>query len=201
MKIIDLSQPLTNDTPHYPGDNPFKLHEAQFKDITISSMSTSMHVGTHLDLPRHMLKDNRTVKDIPLMAFIGKARVIDVRNPYQNGIFDDVLENDIILIRTDYSKDFSKPGYYDNFPVLKDHWVDTLLSKKIKLLGLDTPSPDKAPYPLHKKLFNQDIFIIENLTNLDQLPLNKPFMFYGVPLNVAAEGSLIRAFAILDKIT
>jgi len=48
---------------------------------------------------------------------------------------------------------------------------DFFVEKKIKLLGMDLPSPDKYPFRIHKKLLENNILIIENLTNLSELQI------------------------------
>ncbi len=194
MKIVDLSHPLTNDLPCYPGDQPFVLETAVSGNVTVSKMMTSLHVGTHIDVPLHMLKNQETLDSFSLDRFMGQAQVIEDTSPSS---LDTIEEGDIVLLRTGYSKRFYYPNYYQDFPRLNEAFVDCLIEKKIKMLGLDTPSPDDAPYPIHQKLLSKGIFIIENLTQLEELPLKTRFMFYGVPLKMVAEASLIRAFAVL----
>ena len=63
------------------------------------------------------------------------------------------------------------------------------------MIGMDTPSPDKAPYIVHKKLLANDIFILENLKDLSELLYVEDLMVYAQPLKLEAEGSPVRAFA------
>lgn len=52
---------------------------------------------------------------------------------------------------------------------------------------------------LERKLLQVNILTITDLVNMDDLPIDKPFMFYGVPLKIKdGGGSPIRAFAVLE---
>lgn len=85
--------------------------------------------------------------------------------------------------------------YYTEHPVLTKRFAEYLSDRKIKILGIDFPSPDRMPYEVHKILLSADIKIAENLTNLAILRNAGKFRFYAVPLKITAEASLVRAFA------
>ena len=70
-----------------------------------------------------------------------------------------------------------------------------LLSKKVKMLGIDMPSPDRFPFEVHKFLFKNRIFILENLTNLDRLIGVKEFEIIAFPVKIKADSSMTRAVA------
>ncbi len=73
-----------------------------------------------------------------------------------------------------------------------------MIAKQIKCLGIDAPSPDKVPYPVHKMLLQAGIFIIENLTNLDLIPAGQPFEVIALPLKIKANSSPARVPARLE---
>ena len=72
----------------------------------------------------------------------------------------------------------------------------------LKGIGFDAISADSADtltYPIHKILLGSDMVIVENLTNLDQLPEGL-FEFTCFPLRFQrADGSPIRAVAFTRK--
>jgi len=52
--------------------------------------------------------------------------------------------------------------------------------------------------PCHSQLLKRDILIVENLTNLSQLP-NTGFRFFAVPIKAKATAAMtIRAFAEIE---
>ena len=63
---------------------------------------------------------------------------------------------------------------------------------------LDIPTPDKFPYPIHKKLLGNGILIVENVCNM-KLLIDKKFKVYAIPLNFKEfDGSPCRVFAEVE---
>jgi len=188
--------------PVYPGDleveleNDKKLSQDGYAN---HNLKMGMHAGTHLDLPAHMLNDQRQISDIDLAYLNGRARllnavgekVITVRDKYKNLIEKD----DIIIIYTGFAEKYGTKEYYTEHPVISEELADLLIKKEIKILGFDLPSPDRNPYQIHQKLFKNNIFILENLCNLDQLPEFKSFKFFLFPLKIRAEAAPCRVAA------
>ncbi len=53
--------------------------------------------------------------------------------------------------------------------------------------------------PLHMMMLGAGVLLVENLVQLDRVPLDRPFLFVGLPLRIqGGTGSPIRAVAILD---
>ena len=71
------------------------------------------------------------------------------------------------------------------------------IENNIKMIGFDMPSPDRFPFESHKMLLKNEIFILENLCNIEKLLNAKEFKIAAFPLKIEAEGSLVRAVAIL----
>ena len=82
-------------------------------------------------------------------------------------------------------------------PQLTDNLVDWLIDSKVKMVGIDFPSPDVMPYPLHKKLLQNGVFILENLTNIVALLPFSNFKVAAFPLKLETDSSLVRAVAIV----
>lgn len=82
MQVIDLSQPLYEGMPVYPG-TPAPV----FSTVTtvenhgyrVKKIAMNTHVGTHMDAPAHMLADGKTLDILPLERFMGRAAIVDVR--------------------------------------------------------------------------------------------------------------------------
>ncbi|MGX7030707.1 cyclase family protein [Vagococcus zengguangii] len=204
MGIFDLSHHINQKMPIYPGDKPVIL----YKDATLTKegyetyfVSGNLHVGTHLDVPRHIIEDSRFVSYFEIDRFIGRAILLDVRGQLEIDYKEEyeVLINygDIIVLYTGYDKYYGESVYFDEHPVITKAFVDFMISKKIKLLGMDMPSPDYAPYERHQELLGADICLLENLTNLECLVGIDNIELYAVPLKLDAEASPVRAFARL----
>lgn len=195
-KYIDLSILLTKDTPVFPGEPNiiFKKH-ANIKENTYNEhqITINTHFGTHMDFPYHMIDDGKKSSNFKLENFIGKGKVININNPDLNSIEDE----DVFLI---YSEHIEKgiDNLFSDVPVLDENLVDFLITKKPKMLLLDIPTPDKFPYPIHKKILGNDILIVENVCNM-KLLIDKKFKVYAIPLNFEEfDGSPCRVFAEVE---
>jgi leucyl aminopeptidase (aminopeptidase T) len=83
-------------------------------------------------------------------------------------------------------------------PALDEGAADYILDLKVNALGVDAPSPDREPFPAHKKLLPEGILIYENLTNLGAL-VGKRFTFTGLPLKITrGSASPVRAVAFIE---
>ena len=82
---IDVSIPLHSGMVHWPGDAPFDLsqtmHIANGDVCNLSQFSSSVHIGTHMDAPRHFLTGGQGMETMPINATIGPARVIAIQDP------------------------------------------------------------------------------------------------------------------------
>ena len=203
MKYIDLSYDIKNEMPVYPGDMELNLSKEKDYDkdeFNLYTVSTSMHVGTHIDAPLHMGKNKKFISEYSIDKFIGNAVLLDVRGEKVIGIKDDyyrdIKENDIVLLFTGWDSFYGKKEYYTNHPVISEELAELLIKKKIKMLGMDMPSPDNGEFEIHKKLFENEIFILENLTNLNKLLYNEEIQIFAQPLKIQGEASLVRAIAV-----
>lgn len=195
-KYIDLSILLTKDTPVFPGEPNiiFKKH-ANIKENTYNEhqITINTHLGTHMDFPYHMIDDGKKSSDFKLENFIGKGKVININNPD----LDSIEDEDVFLL---YSEHIEKgiDNLFNDVPVLDENLVDFLITKKPKMLLLDIPTPDKFPYPIHKKILGNDILIVENVCNM-KLLIDKKFKVYAIPLNFEEfDGSPCRVFAEVE---
>ena len=82
---IDVSVPLHNGMVTWPGDAKFErsstLQMAQGDPCNLSQISTTAHIGTHMDAPRHFLADGAGIETMPIAASMGRARVIEIADP------------------------------------------------------------------------------------------------------------------------
>jgi kynurenine formamidase len=110
-----------------------------------------------------------------------------------------VREQSIVLLYTGHDRLFGKPEYFDNYPVVDSDLCQLFIRKKIKMLGMDGPSPDREPYQVHKSLLTMRIYIIENLTNLGNLAEEKSFEVIALPLKIRANSSPARVVARIGR--
>jgi kynurenine formamidase len=205
MRIIDLSQAIVNRMQVNPGDEPpmlYQTHLLDFDGYTNFHLTIGMHAGTHIDGPWHMVANKQLLCDIPIEKFVGKCCVIEISN---SKVFDDcnlVKEKaagfDIVLFYTGYGAYFGTPQYLKDYPLISENVAKTLVEINVKMIGIDTLSPDIFPYPIHKILLGNGILIAENLTNLHLLLPCKDITLIGLPLKIATDSSPARIVAMIN---
>jgi arylformamidase len=209
MKIVDLSHVIEAGMPVFPGTEPPILAEANtiakngFAEKLLSMYS---HTGTHMDAPAHMVAGARTLDSYPASAFYGKAVLVDVSAcqleriglerlmPYESRL----MEADFCVLRTGWAEKWGSSAYFEDFPALTPDAAGWLAGLKLRAVGTDAISIDRMEdesFAVHHVLFKAGMFIIENLTNLDQVGVE--FTLACFPLYIKdADGSPIRAAAI-----
>src|SRR3989338_4911683 len=120
--IIDLTLPIDNKTPNWPGDPEIviKQHSTVEKDgIGKKVLSFHSHFSTHIDAPSHMIAKGKTLSDYPIEKFVGECIVLDVRGQKEiDANLDLVKEGDIVFFLTAHSDKVYEKDYFSASPVL-----------------------------------------------------------------------------------
>lgn len=210
MPAIDLTYPMTADMPVYPGTPPPKIHPiARFQGdgFREQQLTFSSHTGTHMDAPAHLLDQGETLDQLSVNQFFGTGLCIEagmtkpgpiewtMLQPYQK----ELSHSDFVVLRTGWGRHWGSPRYFQGYPVLSAAAAKRLAEFNLKGVGVDTLSVDKedtADYPVHRTLLENHILIIENLANLDHLPVGLFGQLYCLPLHLAAsDGAPTRVVA------
>jgi len=208
MKLIDLSHPMEHGQQTFPMDP--KLSIVSHGNTTtlkynITQIVMSSHQGTHLDAMYHFLDDGKTLDQMPLNWFYGTTHILRIPKNAKDEITEDdfkpyehlLTEGAKIIYETGWHKNFGADNFFTEFPTLTLDTSKYLASKKIRMLGMDTPTPSYDWYEVHHVLLGEEIVIVEALANLDQAP--DEFTFMGFPLNFKGrDGSPIRAVAMVE---
>jgi arylformamidase len=216
MKIIDLTHTLNNDITVYPGTVGPKIEVlATVEKDGYRELKAEMvlHSGTHIDAPNHILANTKALDHFPLEKFMGPAIVINCVNRKEIDIaflrsFEEKIKKiDFILFYTGWQHKWHLDKYFDDCPTLNNESAAWLTQFKLKGIGFDSFSVDPIvsaekvtpeTLPNHHILLGKEILLIENLTNLDELP-EGIFQFQCFPIKVEnADGSPIRALAFID---
>jgi len=204
-KIIDLTHPFTASMPVHADDEPASIKQVRTLEKNYYNdwqLTSSMHVGTHIDGPGHLTNSKVLMSTVPVEQFVGMGYLVDARGLatidallLQNMPAD---ENLIVLICTGFDKKFGTPEYFEQYPVMTPEFAHELVRRKIKLVGTDCFSPDKYPFEVHKIFLNQGIFIAENLANLENLLGIQNFTVVALPLKTETDSALARVIAIVE---
>jgi len=217
MRFIDLTHELKNDLMVYPDDPKFKLRNINDTndDYSLFELKGNLHTGTHIDAPYHYMANGNKITNISLENLIGKSYVFDISpvNPNKEINLDDIpnlkkivekkfsatqgLKKElkkIIILKTNWYKYWNEENYFIANPSISKKVANTLVENNISGLAIDSPSVDSfGENKIHKILLKNNIWIVENLTNMNKINEGIHKVFF-IPLNIDAEASFIRAF-------
>lgn len=198
MKIIDLTHELNNKISVYPGDEKpkiIKVANVEVDGFSTFELNINNHHGTHIESPAHMIKNGKSLKEYPLELFMGDAICLKIEDINSNLDLKGIKR---ILIYTGFDRYWGQDNYTKEYPTLNDEQIDILISLGIEMIGFDTLSPDKInENKNHLNLFNKDIIIIENLTNLNQV-YGKNIELCALPFKIDGDAAPLRVIAKLD---
>jgi kynurenine formamidase len=210
MRIVDLTHAHANDMPVFPG-----LARPLFADLaTVDEDGYAMseyrfvnHTGTHVDAPAHQVAGGDTLDEIPLERLVTDAVTIDVSDrapgPLRPADLEPhlgrVQEGDIVFLYSNNARNYGTEAYWTGWSFPDAEASQALIARGISAIGFDGPSADpvdSTTFELHRIWLTAGRMILENVTNLDQLPERARVVV--APLKVrAANGGPVRILALL----
>jgi kynurenine formamidase len=212
VKQLDLTLTISEKIPSFPDSpTPQFLNWSTIKDnqYNLELLFLSSHTGTHIDAPYHFTKTGLKIHQIPLNRLIGNALLIKTRKGKDQEItkrdlldfehkYGKIKNSSSVFFFTGWQKNLKKNNYFLNNPGLSKSATKYLVSKKINLVGIDSPSIDRGinnQFSTHKILAKNNILIVENLSNLEKISKFN-FDYIILPLKLKnASGSPVRAIA------
>ncbi len=204
-KIIDISLALGERTIVYPNNPEVRINTIAGKTSTHSEISIGSHTGTHVDAPRHVLRNNIGVDRLDLNKMVGPCRVLDMTRARESVKVEDLKKANIkkgerILVKTKNSKRGFKK-FYDDYVYLDGAAAEFLAGKQIALFGIDYLSVKKrggADNRSHTELLKNNVIVFEGF-DLSKIKPGKYF-FIGLPLKFTGlDGSPARAVLVTEK--
>lgn len=212
MKIHDLSLDIETRMPTCGTEWHQEVMISQLGKIenvgrNTHSFIVGSHSGTHMDAPYHFIDNGKTIENIDVRLMWGRVTVVDFRYKKQGDVvtLNDVMKIDVkerLLFAFGWYHNWNTEDYYNKFPYFEVEAVEYLLSNGMKVMALDTPSPDNGAAiknneindsPNHKLLLQNEAVIIEYLTNTDVLVGGKEYEMVAAPLRFkGADGSPAR---------
>ena len=195
MKIYDISQEVFS-CQVYPSDPiPEKKELKSMKKgelYNLTAFNMCAHNGTHVDAPRHFIKDGKTIDEICLDAFVGMAYVAEHR-----GVVTDNDAVEIIEKAKNHNSEVAKRILIKGDVEVSLEAAKVFASSNILLLGNEpqTIGPQSAPMAVHLALLSADVVLLEGIRLAD---VSEGIYFLNAaPLNLeGADGSPCRAILI-----
>ena len=210
-RLIDLSQPLSESTPIYPGDPEPKIFTATTvaaDGYNLSHVHLGTQTGTHIDAPFHFRDLGATVDQMPLELTVGPAIVVDVpgKEPGEQISLADLephwaeLEpGRIVLFATGWYLHAGTERFFAH-PYLAAEVGEAILEAGVRTIAIDTLNADFTggeEFPIHDMFAEAGGFIAENLANTGALTRGVTPLLFLLPLNlVGCDGAPVRAVAL-----
>ena len=186
MPIYDVTVPISNDLPTWPGDPSVDLSDwrslANGDGANVSMLNFGAHTATHVDAPAHFIAGGAKLEAMDLNALIGEAEVVAVPDDVQAIDEAFVLAHcpataTRILFKTRNSAFWSEPNpqFHTDFTYLDLPAAKMLAQRGAKLIGIDYLSIEKYASPKHEThlaLLEHGIVILEGV-NLSDVPVGK----------------------------
>ncbi len=203
--VYDISIILGEQAPDWPGDPPFHrdiiCRISADSPFALSGLSMSAHSGTHIDTPSHFIPGGKTLDDYAVRDFILPAQVIEIRDSISVKAGDiaqlNISPGSALLFKTSNSAGglCVSRTFSENYVHLSPETADICIDKKIRLAGIDYISIEKygeEECPVHRKLLENDILILEGINLKDVPPGNYTLLCF--PLRIKeGEASPVRA--------
>ena len=172
---IDVSVPLRSGMVHWPDNPPVSIErmlDIERGDVAnVSKLSLGAHSGTHIDAPLHFFRTGNGLDAMPLTATIGRARVIEIRDPesikpeelrpYQ------IQRGERVLFKTRNStRCWHTDDFVEDFVYISQEAARYLVVQQVQTIGVDYLSVGgffTDGVETHHALLEAGIWIIEGL--------------------------------------
>ena len=214
MKVIDLTLTISDKIPIFPGSpqpNFIPWENIKEDGYNLELLFLSSHTGTHMDAPHHFLEKGAKIHEISLEKLVSEAALIKSKKSGCESITKTDIQNfekkhgkiersSSVIFSTGWQRNLQKKYYFTKNPGLSVSAAKYLASKKISLVGIDSPSIDlgtDSKFSVHQIFAKKGILIVENLANLEKIKSSK-FHLVVLPLKLKnATGSPVRAIAFV----
>jgi len=204
MQVIDLSHPFYDGMPQYrekwySSPKVTKLIDTDSGNPIIK-LDLTAYSGTHIKAPKFLRSNFRAIEHISFNELIHYTTVVHFGEKREKDLItcEDLQSfylkpGEGVLIHTGWSAFWESGQYYIDFPLITSDAAQYLVDDlRIPFLGADIPFSSEV----QQIVLEHDCFLIENLTNLDQINLNR-FLLIALPLNIySSDGAPARVVAV-----
>jgi arylformamidase len=215
-RFVDLSLAIHDGMPTLPGllpeahVGPLMTHEETRPryegqaEFYLGRVDIPGNTGTYLDVPFHRFPDREDIASVELDRLAGLPGVLVDAAPENVPVDLDLPEEGVrgeaVLVRTGWDRRWGTDEFFEPDPYLSEASVELLVRGEAALVGVDWNNVDDTTdpaRPVHTKLLDAGILIVERLAGLDALPRDG-FRFFATPPRIVGGASFpVRAFAEL----
>jgi len=191
MRVIDLSHPFYEGMPQYrekwfSSPRLSKLIDPE-SGKPILKLDMTVYSGTHIKAPCFRRPDLRSIDHLSMNELLHYATILHLGEKRGKDLitFEDmqlfyIKSGDGLIIHTGWSAFWESGQYFLDFPLITSDAAEFLVKdRNIAFLGADIPFSSEV----QQIVLENDRYLIENLTNLDSINLNR-FLLIALPLNI-----------------
>lgn len=154
LQFVELSHVWDQGAPSYPGQADivmFRSVKHAQHGVMANKIKTVMHTGTHMNAPIHLIQGGADLAAIPVDHFFGNGVVLKIPKKNHEVITKadlekatpKIQEGDIVVIVTGWHHKYSDGlEYFGEAPGLSKEAAEYLVTKKPKMVCVDTPHVD-----------------------------------------------------------
>ncbi len=210
MRMYDVSVPISERLPTWPGDPKVSLTRASAisrgDPANVSRLGAGVHTGTHVDAPAHFVEGGPGIDSIPIETLVGPCLVVEADPPG-----GELLPSHLpltghlrILFKTRNSTRWGAGDrpFDPEFVAVGAELAKELVEQGKILVGVDYLSVESyhAPFehPVHHALLEARIVVVEGL-NLSRVEPGE-YELYCLPLNlVGSDGAPARVILVSNS--
>ncbi|HEY9833201.1 MAG TPA: cyclase family protein [Stenomitos sp.] len=227
-RIVHLSHIIASTIPRWPGDPSVEFEtvaELKKEGYYLRRFSLGEHSGTHMNAPNSFYPQGMSIDQYPAESLIAPAVVIDISQQVATNsdyvlTISDVLaweqqygqisQKSVVLLFTGWQSKWSNQETFFNqdasgemhFPGFSREATQFLLTERqIAGIGIDTHGVDSGQdttFAINRLVLEQPRIVLENLTNLDQLPAIGTILVIGVLRLLGGTGSPVAVLALVS---
>jgi arylformamidase len=157
--------------PIYPGNPGVSIELARSLDrgdeANVSQLELGAHTGTHVDAPRHFIRDGEGADQLTLGCFVGPCVVADA-TAARGAIDSEVVRSldlpdrvERVLLKTTNSRLWERESFTRDFVRLDGSGAQALIERGVRLAGIDYLSIGDSQ--AHIALLGGGVGVIEGL--------------------------------------
>ena len=154
IEFYNLSHRFGYQCPNWPYFRDVRIERMHYmakSGVLSQTITTTMHVTTHIDAPAHVVQGTPFIDEVPLPHFFGSGIVVSLPKKKWEQITADNLEKacgnairkgDVLIINTGWHKVYEDGDYFPYCPGFVPSAADWMIEKGIKVVGHDTQAND-----------------------------------------------------------
>ena len=134
IEFYNLSHRFGYQCPNWPYFRDVRIERMHYmakSGVLSQTLTTTMHVTTHIDAPAHVVQSTPFIDEVPLPHFFGSGIVASIPKKKWEQITGDDLEkacgnairkNDVLILNTGWHKHYEDGDYFPYFSAKELAW-------------------------------------------------------------------------------